>query len=94
MHHKISDTEFAGRESIRVPYGKIAGVVCAILASVALFELIVPSKATVSQNTLDIAALKVSTQPDHDTTIKVQTDVEYIRHWVEQQEDKQDKQTH
>lgn len=87
------DTDLISRQStLKIPYGKLGGFAAAVLACVMLFQLIIPSKGDVEQLKANLTALQLvvgnneaKSANDHDTLIKVSTDLDVIRHWVEKQ---------
>ena len=85
---------------LRLPVVKISAALAATFTFILLFNLVVPSKGKVDelnsritelgnrQTTLELARIQ-----DHDTLIKLERDIGYIRQWVEQQEPLRWKQT-
>ena len=77
---------------MRLPVLKISAALAATFTFILLFNLVVPSKGKVEELDSRIselagrqAASELARSQDHDTLIKLERDIDYIRQWVEQQ---------
>jgi len=76
------DTNFGTRRLSK----RIGAVAAAGLSCIMLFNLVVPSKAVVEDHDREIKILQTRYAQDHDRLVKLVSDVDYIRKWVERQE--------
>lgn len=94
LHDTIKENEPKTNTGImKLPVIKLSAALAATFTFLLLFNSVVPSKAKVEELNSRVAelavrqtALELARLQDHETLIKLERDIGYIRQWVEAQE--------
>jgi hypothetical protein len=91
--HKQPDTDFIPKNGgvVRLPLFKLGGGALAIAAIIGLWNLIIPSKASVTQLQSDMAVSQANQKADHDTITSVKQEIDDMHRWMQDNRNNQNK---
>lgn len=85
MKHE-TETDFIPKNggAIKLPLFKLGGMALAVAAIATLWQMIIPSKASVVQLQNDMAAVQLNEKGDHDVLISIKQEVDDMHRWSQE----------